>query len=62
MIGKKIKVCKDQENATLILYRNICNIWCKNVIQISYKNQKFLACFLLAAGQIQFVCNIQLQF
>ena len=49
MNGKKIKVCKDQENATLMLYRNICNIWCENVIQ-SYKNHKFSVCFLLAAG------------
>ena len=57
MIGKKIKVCKDQENATLMLYRNICNIWHKNIIQISYKNKKFSVCFLLAAGQIQIVCN-----
>ena len=57
MIGKKIKVCKDQENATLVLYCNICNIWHKNVIQISYKNHKFSVCFLLAASQIQFVYN-----
>ena len=57
MIGKKIKVCKDQENATLMLYRNICNIWCKNIVQISYKNQKFSVYFLLAAGQIQVICN-----
>ena len=62
MIGKKIKVCQDRENATLVLYRNICNIWRKNVIHISYKNQKFSVCFLLAASQIQFICNIQLQF
>ena len=54
MIGKKIKVCKDQENATLVLYRNICNIWRKNVIQISYKNHKLSVCFLLAGGQL---CN-----
>ena len=39
MIGKKIQICKDQENATLVLYRDICNIWRKNIIQISYKNQ-----------------------
>ena len=39
MIGKEIKIYKDRENATLVLYRNICNIWCKNVIQISYKDQ-----------------------
>ena len=57
MIGKKIKICKDWENATLMLYRNICNIWCKIVIQISYKNHKFSVCFLLAAAQIQFVYN-----
>ena len=57
MIGKKIKVCKDRENVTLVLYRNICNIWCKNVIQISYKNHKFSVCFLLAAGHIQFIYN-----
>ena len=50
MIGKKIKVCKDQENATLMLYHNICNIWHKNVIEISYKNHKFSVCFLLAAS------------
>ena len=59
MIGKKIKVCKDWENATLVLYHNICNIWHKNVIQISYKNHKFSVSFLLAAGQIQFIYNIQ---
>ena len=57
MIGKKIKVCKDHENATLMLYHNICNIWYKDVIQILYKNQKFSVCFLLAASQIQFVYN-----
>ena len=39
MIGKKIKICKDRENATLVMYCNICNIWHKNIIQISYKNQ-----------------------
>ena len=50
MIGKKIKICKDRENATLVLYRSSCNIWHKNVIQISYKNNKFSVCFLLAAG------------
>ena len=61
MIGKKIKVCKDRENATLMLYSNICNIWHKNVIQISYKNKKFLVCFLLAAGQYKSYAIIQLQ-
>ena len=61
MIGKKIKICKDRENATLMLYRNICNIWHKNVIQISYKNHEFSVCFLLAAGQIQFVYNCKVQ-
>ena len=39
MIGKKIEICKDWENATLMLYRYICNIWRKNIIQILYKNQ-----------------------
>ena len=39
MIGKKIKVCKDQENATLVLYRNICNTWYKNVILINSYTQ-----------------------
>ena len=43
--GKKIKVGKDQENATLMLYCNMCNIWCKNVIQISYKDHKFSVYF-----------------
>ena len=57
MIGKKIKICKDQENATLVLYRNICNIWCKNIIQISYKNKNSWYAFLLAAGQIQVIYN-----
>ena len=57
MIGKKIKICKDQENATLVLYRNICNIWRKNVIWISHKNHEFPVCFLLAAGQVQFIYN-----
>ena len=32
------KNCRDQENATLMLYHNICNIWCKYKIQMSYKN------------------------
>ena len=43
MIGKKIKVCKDRENASLMLYHNI---WRKNVIQISYKGHKFSVCFI----------------
>ena len=57
MIGKKIKICKDRENATLVLYHSVCNIWHKNVIQISYKNHEFSVCFLLAAGQIPFIYN-----
>ena len=57
IFGKKIKVCKGWENANLMLYRNICNVWCKNVIQISYKIQKFSVCFLLATGQIQVIYN-----
>ena len=57
MIGKKIKICKDRENATLVLYHNICNIWHKNIIQISYKNQNSQYAFLLAAGQIQVIYN-----
>ena len=62
MIGNKIEISKDRENATLVLYRNICNIWHKNIIQISYKNQKFSVCFLLAASQIQFIYNYNFNF
>ena len=57
MIGKKIKICKDQENATLVLYHNICNIWHKNIIQILFKNENSRYAFLLAAGQIQVIYN-----
>ena len=44
MIGKENKICKDWESATLMLYRNICNIWHKNVIQISYRGMLFISC------------------
>ena len=32
------KNCRDRENVTLMLYRNIYNIWPKYEIQMSYKN------------------------
>ena len=57
MIGKEIKICKDRENATFVLYCNISNIWQKNIIQISYKNQNSQYAFLLAASQIQVIYN-----
>ena len=53
MIGKWFENCRDQENATLVLYRNICNIWRKYKVQMSYKINKILGMLLLASGFIQ---------
>ena len=53
MIGKWFKICRDWENAIIVLYRNICNIWRKYKVQVSYKIIKILGMLLLAAGYIQ---------
>ena len=35
-----------------MLYCNICNIWCKNIIQISYKNFKILSTLFISCWSI----------
>ena len=57
MIGKWFKNCRDQENATLVLYHNICNIWRKYKVQLLYKISRILVMLLLAGGFIQNACN-----
>ena len=39
---------RDQENATLMLYHNICNIWCKYKVQMSYKVVKILSMLFIS--------------
>ena len=62
MNGKKIKVCKDWENATLVLYHNICNIWHKNVIQVSYKDHNSQYAFISCHSYTIRIQLFQLQF
>ena len=58
MIGKWFKKkCRDQENAILVLYHNICDIGHKYKVQKSYKINKILGMLLLAAGFIQNAYN-----
>ena len=57
MIGKWFKNCRGRENATLMLYHNICNIWCKYKVQMLYKISKVLGMLLLTAGFIQNAYN-----
>ena len=57
MIGKWFKICRDRENATIVLYHNICSIWHKYKVQVSYKIIKILGMLLLAASFIQNLYN-----